>query len=899
MAQKAPKIWRMIKKLRDKGYKLSDWDFLEEFMRIHEKREKGKVSDSPTFIKDLVAGRPVFGHPSASGAFRLRYGRTRNTGFSSLAIHPATMYILGEFAAIGTQIKIELPTKGTALNSCDTIDGPIVKMKNGSVRKISNPETAKELYNDVEEIVYIGDLLIPYGDFANRNHILMPAGYVEQEWFQELKKKSKENDELIEIDNIYDVDLSHAQEISEKFNIALHPKHIFYWSQIDYRQFIGLLDWAARAKIVDKKLLLPYAQNDQERFNVGKRALELLGIPHEVITENVILDVETSQDLLANLDIEKNIEPKIDEIIKKIKEKNLEEKSVLEIINAISKFEIRDKAGTFIGARMGRPEKAKLRKLAGSPNVLFPVGDEGGRLRSVIEACNKGEVRGDFPLYFCDNCKQDSIFKKCHVCGGECKREYYCRECRTKISSDKCAIHNVDCQPYATRRINIKQYFDKAIEKIDLTPEEIPTLIKGVRGTSNKHHLTEHMAKGIIRAIFDLQVNKDGTIRFDATELPITHFKPKEISTSVAKLIELGYEKDIYGKKLENEEQILGLFPHDVVLPACPASADEKADDVFVRIANFIDTLLIKLYGMKPFYNIKTKEDLIGQLGACIAPHNCACVGARIIGFSKTQGLFASPYMHAAMRRDCDGDEAGFMLLLDTLLNFSMEFLPAHRGGTQDAPLVMNVRIRAGEVDDMIFDFDVQRELPLELYQAAAKKEHPSTIKIDQIKDRVGKKEFDDLLYEYETSDINQGVLCSSYKRLVTMQDKVRKQMEVGEKLRSVITPDVARLVIDRHFIRDIRGNLRKFSQQEFRCGKCNEKYRRPPLVGRCLKCGSKVIFTISEGSIIKYLEPAIELATKYDIPAYMKQSLELTKSFIESIFGKDKERQADLQQWF
>jgi hypothetical protein len=35
---------------------------------------------------------------------------------------------------------------------------------------------------------------------------------------------------------------------------------------------------------------------------------------------------------------------------------------------------------------MGRPEKAKLRKLTGSPNVLFSIGEEGGRLRSVNEA---------------------------------------------------------------------------------------------------------------------------------------------------------------------------------------------------------------------------------------------------------------------------------------------------------------------------------------------------------------------------------------------------------------------------------------------------------------------------------------------------------------------------------
>ena len=136
LAQKAPKILKMVKKLREKGFKLTSWDFLEEYVKIHEKKEKGQTIESPTFIKDLVAGRPVLGHPSRSGAFRLVYGRARNSGYSSLAIHPATMVALDDFIAIGSQLKIELPTKGTAVISCDGIEGPIVKLNDESVKKL-------------------------------------------------------------------------------------------------------------------------------------------------------------------------------------------------------------------------------------------------------------------------------------------------------------------------------------------------------------------------------------------------------------------------------------------------------------------------------------------------------------------------------------------------------------------------------------------------------------------------------------------------------------------------------------------------------------------------------------------------------------------------------------------
>ena len=44
---------------------------------------------------------------------------------------------------------------------------------------------------------------------------------------------------------------------------------------------------------------------------------------------------------------------------------------------------------------------------------------------------------------------------------------------------------------------------------------------------------------------------------------------------------------------------------------------------------------------------------------------------------------------------------------------------------------------------------------------------------------------------------------------------------------------------------------------------------------------------------------PAISLADKYDLPLYLKQTLELTKRNVESVFGKEKEKQEGLGRWF
>jgi len=40
-------------------------------------------------------------------------------------------------------------------------------------------------------------------------------------------------------------------------------------------------------------------------------------------------------------------------------------------------------------------------------------------------------------------------------------------------------------------------------------------------------------------------------------------------------------------------------------------------------------------------------------------------------------------------------------------------------------------------------------------------------------------------------------------------------------------------------------------------------------------------------------------LANKYNLPAYIKQTLELTKRRVEGVFGKEKEKQIGLGAWF
>ncbi len=898
LAQKAAKGFRLLNMAKKNGIQSAGFDFLEEYIKLHEKREKGKSEDSPTYIKDLVAGRPIFGHPGRSGGFRFRYGLGRVSGFSATSLHPATMAVTDGFIAIGTQLKLEKPTKGCIVTSCDSIEGPIVKLFSGSVRKLRSREEAKRVYSDIEEVIYLGDILFPFGDVVNRNAQLIKPGYVEEWWKLEVKKKRGESEEDL---NLQETNFEKAVQLSKELGVPLHPIFIFYWTQISKEDFLGLIEWIKYSR-VDGKLIFPYNKSEQEKFKQGKRALELLGAEHEVTIENVVLSEENSKAFLFNL----GINPEILEGSVFLKEevdfsKFESEKSVLEIINSVCEAQIKDKAGEFIGSRMGRPEKAKLRNLTGSPNVLFPVGSEGGRLRSVQAACEVGKIKSSFPIFYCEKCNKETIYPVCEVCETKCKKQYYFYE--TKQKSFKREIEGLEKKgtPYSFWSVDINHYLNVAVNHLGLKKEEVPLLIKGVRGVSSADKDVENLAKGVLRARHNLQVNKDGTIRYDVTEMPLICFKPKEIFVGVEKLRELGYTDDIYGKSLENNEQILELKPHDILLPCCPDTLDERADDVFIRLCNFVDEELGRFYKTESFHRVKKRDDLVGQIGVCMAPHNCAGVICRFIGFSNTLGLFASPYMHAAIRRDCDGDEAAIMLLSDVLLNFSRKFLPIHRGGTQDAPLVLNAKIDAGEVDDQILDFEFVWEYPLELYEAAEKKEHSSKIKVRMVRDilKEDKDPFINYGFTHNTSNFNDGVLCSSYKTLATMQDKVGHQMALVEKLRSADTSDTARLIIERHFLRDLKGNLRNFSTQNFRCVQCNEIMRRPPLIGVCLKCGGKLIFTVHEGGIKKYLEPALGLSEKYNLSPYIKQNLELVKRYIDSIFGRELEKQEALKRWF
>ena len=141
IALKAPKLKKYVSKLN-----LDGWDWVDGLIK-ETKSDDEKVMAKGQFLKDLIAGRPVFSHPSAKGGFRLRYGRSRNSGLAACGVNAATMILLGEFMVSGTQVRLERPGKATSIVPCDTVDGPTVRLLNGDVIRVDSPTQAEPRLN--------------------------------------------------------------------------------------------------------------------------------------------------------------------------------------------------------------------------------------------------------------------------------------------------------------------------------------------------------------------------------------------------------------------------------------------------------------------------------------------------------------------------------------------------------------------------------------------------------------------------------------------------------------------------------------------------------------------------------------------------------------------------------
>ena len=882
---RAAKVFTIVKKLGIEG-----WDWLKHVGEAEGTQEDNKKNAN--FMEDIIAGRPIFSFPSQPGGFRLRYGRARNTGLAAVGINPLTMMVLSLFLAGGTQIRIELPGKGGVVTPVDTIEPPTVLLKDGSVTRVSR-QNFSQIKNKIDKILFLGDLLVSFGDFLYNNKKLRPSGYTEEWWCEELESAitKRFNGNLEEAATATKVStqrlgmfLSHpfyskpnageAIAIARKLDVPLHPLYSFLWSNITAEELQELRQWLLNSQI--RREGEQISEITGELNAATKKTLEHLCLPHRIAENQIVIEGDEAFILaiclgfyLPAVEVDVSVSP-------------------FETLKRFSGITIRAKAPTTIGARMGRPEKAKRREMRPRVHFLFPVGLAGGSQRNLIVAAQKGAVHVDLVKRRCPNCRKPTLRTRCPSCGVETVLEKVCPRCGRKVDEDVCPACKVPARGFERQTLDLKTMLFNTCHRLEVSQPEI---VKGVKGLSNEHKVAEIFEKGILRAKEDLSVYKDGTIRFDATNAPLTHFKPVETKVSIEKLKQLGYTVDFQGKPLTSGEQICELKVQDIVIP-------RKSATYFVRVANFIDQLLKKVYELPRYYNVKQAEDLVGHLVVGLAPHTSVGILGRIIGFTSLNVCYAHPLWHSAKRRDCDGDEDALMLALDTLLNFSRIYLPSQIGGIMDAPLFLIPVVNPMEVQRQAHEFDVASQYPLEFYEKTFENTAPwkTTNLVDLVAHKLGTEaQFEGFGYTIPVSDINMGNRESIYKKLKKMTDKLKSQLDLAEKIEAVDAKQVALKVLTTHFLRDISGNLRAFSTQSFRCKLCNKRFRRIPLKGKCPECGGPLSLTVYRGGIEKYLDVARQVVEKYGLPKYYLHRLALVEEEINTLFEGKKPRQISL----
>jgi DNA polymerase II large subunit len=824
-------------------------------------------------MSEVITGRPVLSMVKRIGGFRLRYGRCYNTGFATVGIHPAVPALLNYAIVVGTQIKMDVPGKASTIALVDTIEPPIVRLDDGKVIQVPTVEQAERIRPHISKILYLGDMLISYGDFLENNTQLAPASFVEEIWGQQLRSKlptiqasDLDRERLIQmVENpLVLPSVDEAFEISKKLGLALHPKYSFYWDSLSVEEVLYLKDR------LTSDMPLPFDTK-------LKDILELLGVVHSITHDQISLDDSNQATSLKRL---------------LSGPAAVESNNAIEFVNKTSGVLVMPKFSSAIAVRVGRPEKAAERKMKPPVHVLFPIGSKGGSTRDILKACKEDSFYTQIANRYCDSCRSPSIGTHCRVCGAWAMLRNLCVVCREEVEEGKkCARCGKEGRTYSSVNFPLKFALEQAKKKLGVDPQEP---FKGVKSLMSTHRSAEPLEKGILRQKHSLHAFKDGTIRFDATNEPLTHFKPAWISVSIDKLRDLGYTHDYLGRDLTSPDQIVELMMQDVIIPRDCAKH-------LVNAAKYIDEELVKLYDLESFYSLSSLDGLVGHLIVGLAPHTSVGIVGRIIGFADSQVCLASPIWHSAKRRDCDGDADSVMLLMDAFLNFSYDFLPDKIGGLMDAPLLIQPIVLPHEVQRQAHNVDIASAYSLEFYEATWNQAKAADVAdmTETIKNRIGDtRQFFDYGFTHLTNTLVTKAERSAYSTLNTMEEKLKMQFDTAKLINAVDANEVAAMVLTTHILPDIIGNMRSYSSQTFRCTTCGAKFRRMPLMGKCIDCGCALIQTVTRGAVEKYLGIATDMCKQYKINDYLRSRIESIALELKLIFKEKRKTQSSMMEF-
>ncbi len=720
--------------------------------------------------------------------FHLKIDRTPNTGIGTIGIHPVVFELLDRRITCGVQVLVN--DKRYTLTSTSLAKPPLAKLRSKSIVQLKDTDTLKQVKHQIEYLTSWGEAIFSPEDFPQENQNSL---YTRLKWMEDLSNKITDRttetgiypDELknfsLFANNLYiEPTAEQTTHASELLGIPLHPSFHYGLGFLSSQEILAL---QTNSSVDSLNVKIEISSN-----KLTDQIVEKLLIPTTFDPSRNVYIVEGDPAKIFNFILQRC---KINDfhVISNICPRSIVPIQ-LHIIN----------------------QETNQQNTQPQAHVIFPVG-------SYVQ---NNDIISSYSLPFrmpickrlCNVCSFVSPYKICPICDSETTQLYYCQTCKTSSTSPTCNKCNSSCVSYDNNYVDIEKIIDHAVKKVGIRPY---APLRGITQATGPFKEVERIEKGILRQKHNLNVFKDGSVRFTITNAPLTTFTPKLVNASVGRLKELGYLTDINNKELRSEEQIIYLKPQDVILSF-------KAADHLRRVCDFLDEELSSLYSVTPFYNIKDQSDLIGHLIVSINENNDFALVGRIIGFTESPLCLAHPVWHLSKQSRCSGVADQITMLLDALLNFSSHyFSPLNSKGT-----ISSIQ--------PILD-------PEEYFQFT----NNIAITSSSIRSRTIRLKTEDYIFKMYSSSQHLPTICSqnhsSYYDLSHL-DQIKLQIQINEY--SSTPNEILDNTIKTTVIPTILYTISRYTKQQFKCKNCNKVYRRQTYSGTCIVCGKQLQPTVT-----------------------------------------------------
>src|SRR5579884_2288551 len=829
-----------------------DWDWISPFSNSPYKRNQNYIKKAITLAE------------STEGAFRLVYGKSQNTTADTIGIHPSIVELFNSILTPGSLVFVSGLGYFT-VSIVDTLEPPLIKLTSGSVIYARTPQIIRQFRDQIERIIQFGEILVPPVRVMLQEKSIPQSTYSLNEWIYELKSNlpkitiNHDLDSQLELSDLINytkkpesIKLSFEQAllISKSLDIPLMPKYNLSWNLIKIDELDSLIEKISHNKntVFNDSIVLPA---NEETISI----LERLGVEFS-LEENKLTIKKPYCEVLTKLS---NLEHK-DQLSTNLTD-------TLDYVKSIFGCKINDKVGHDVGLSIIIQKDILAQQKKTLPHVLFPIKNKSSNINDIISYC-KMPYPQEFRLRKCSDCNRLSPYLTCPFCEGKSIEVYFCTKCKAYQQDIECKTCGNTTEKTHNELIDWKAIMENAIQKLQVQPY---APLRGVNRSKWNLQFTERLEKGILRQRNNLVVARDGTVKFTIINSPLVSFSPKQIATDVSTLRNLGYNKDMDGEPLEHDDQFILIKPQDVVIPFYLA-------DQLRKVADYIDEMLVKVYGVSPYYNIKTLNDLIGKLIIGQSQRRTFGLLGRIIGFTEANVCFAHPVWHENKGSNCRGRSDYVMLLLDSLINFSNEYMeiasPDKIGTLQSLRIFVTPHsMRALQIADLIYSPNLNLK-------------NENTVKEDLESVRNNINSILNLVPPITTfsSTLTGGQNRSSTTTEMNDLDIINAQIKIARISSSMNLQQISYNLLTRRLIPLTSNIIKNYTNQRFRCKNCGRNYRRLTLGGLCLFCEKKLQPTYTVSYIEKYVETMNTLASNVTNPS-VQEIVKLIKDNFDLLF--------------